>query len=84
MAQTKHRKKQHKQMVHPKPLSESKTGKRKARNAAIVMMVFFGVAGLAVGYLLSDSYIGYIFATLGGILIGFILNKVFSATTEKG
>jgi len=83
MAQTKHRKKTVKNPPHHHKKGENKTSRKNARKAALVMMCFFGIAGMAVGYLLSDSLTGIIVATIAGLLAGLIVNKLFSSAAKE-
>jgi|GEM_PF-6154024 hypothetical protein len=82
MPQSKHRKHvKHQQQKQKK--KEPALDQKSTLKAAIVMMSFFGIGGLAVGYILSDSIWGIVLATLAGILIGLFMNKIFTSAAKS-
>ena len=80
MAQSRNRKKHY---TKPTPAAPKKAAKRKIANVRLLMILFFGIAGLAIGYLWTAFNTGMIGGAALGIAGGFLLSFGLLSSADK-
>lgn len=82
MAESRHR---HKHPHHaPRPaLAENRQSKHSARKAGLILAIFIGVLGLAVGFFANGTTTGVIVGGLAGLVLGFLLGSSLDRAAEK-
>lgn len=82
MAESRHRHK-HPHHAPRAAFSETRQPKGSARKAGLILAIFIGVLGLAVGFFANGTTTGVIVGGLAGLVLGYVLGNSLDRAADK-